>query len=40
MPSGRAMYWKVVDNTDDEPWGNRFESIGWPTREDVEAGST
>ena len=38
MPSGHAMYWKVVDNTDDEPWGNRFESIGWTTRADVEAG--
>lgn len=36
---GHAGYWKIVESTDNVPWGNFCEGAGMTTREEVEAKS-
>ena len=40
MPTGHACYWKIVDDIEEEPWGNYIEGIGMRTREQVEENTT
>lgn len=40
MPTGHACYWKIVDDVEEEPWGNYIENIGMRTREEVEENAT
>lgn len=40
MPNGHACYWKIVDDIEEEPWGDYIEGIGMRTREEVEENAT
>lgn len=40
MPTGHACYWKIVDDVEEEPWGNYIEGIGMRTRQQVEENAT
>lgn len=40
MPNGHACYWKIVDDIEEEPWGDYIEGIGMRTREQVEENTT
>ena len=40
MPTGHACYWKIVDDVEEEPWGNYIEKIGMRTPDEVTEAAT
>jgi succinate dehydrogenase/fumarate reductase flavoprotein subunit len=40
MPNGHACYWKIVDDVEEEPWGDYIEKIGMRTPDEVTEGAT
>ena len=40
MPNGHACYWKIVDDVEEEPWGDYIERIGMRTPDEVTEGAT
>lgn len=40
MPTGHACYWKIVDDVEEEPWGNYIENIGMRTPDEVTEAAT
>lgn len=40
MPNGHACYWKIVDDVEEEPWGDYIEHIGMRTPDEVTEGAT
>ncbi len=40
MPNGHACYWKIVDDIEEEPWGNYIEGIGMRTADEVTEAAT